>query len=111
MQLSVLVIDLVGYSERLAALEEQVPNAGEPLNRQIEEFVSAAIASARLALASSTIGRAARMEAGCKSGSVMLDKRSFQMLPTDLRSLYLGPETLVDKNKAAYAADQPRASA
>jgi len=165
MQLSVLVIDLVGYSERLAALEEQVPNAGETLNRQIEAFVSAAIMSARLALADtilkftgdgailkapdgerahrvpialqvasadfnrgkqtelgkrvfrvgiasgevssyesaigaidhgdSTIGRAARMEAGCKPGGVMIDERSFQTLPADLRSLYKGPKTLV----------------
>ena len=174
MQLSILVIDLVGYSERLAALEEQVCNAGETLNRQIEEFVSAAITLARLELAStilkftgdgailkapdaerahriaialqeasadfnrgkqtelgkrvfrvgiasgevssyesasgaidhggSTIGRAARMEAGCKAGGVMLDELSFKKLPADLRSLYRGPETLVDKNRAEYAA-------
>ena len=174
MQLSVLVIDLVGYSERLAALEEQVSNAGETLNRQIEAFVSAAITSARLALADtilkftgdgailkapdaerahriaialqeasaefnrgkqtelgkrvfrvgiatgevssyesasgtidhggSTIGRAARMEAGCKPGGVMIDAPSFETLPADLRSLYKGPETLVDKNKAEYVA-------
>lgn len=174
MQLSVLVIDLVGYSERLAALEEQVSNAGATLNQQIEEFVSAAILKARMELkdsilkftgdgailkapdaerahriamalqeasaefnrskqtalgkrvfrvgiatgtvmsyesasgntdhGGSTIGRAARMEAGCKPGSVMIDEPSFQALPSDLRTLYSGPETLIDKNKAEYVA-------
>lgn len=174
MQISVLVIDLVGYSERLAALEEQVSNAGETLNRQIEEFVGAAVSAARLeladtvlkftgdgaileapdterahrvalalqsvsaefnrerktelgkrvfrvgiasgevaeftnnlgnlALGGSTIGRAARMEAGCTPGSVMIDEASFRALPTNLQVLYQSPETVIDKNKAEYTA-------
>ncbi|MCU0753810.1 MAG: TIR domain-containing protein [Xanthomonadales bacterium] len=172
MQLSILVIDLVGYSERLAALDEQVGNAGETLNRQIETFVGNAVAEAGLTLEATllkftgdgailkapnperahriamalqgasaefnrgkqtelgkrvfrvgmatgdvapyesasgsrdfggpTIGRAARMEAGCEHGGVMIDEASYAMLPRSLQAFYHGPETLTDKNNARY---------
>lgn len=186
MRLSILVIDLVGYSERLAALEEQVENAGETLNRQIEQFVSNAIAAAQLDTAAtvvkftgdgailkapnaerahriavalqeasvsfnqgrktvlgqrvfrvgiasgevaeyaslsgatdhggSTIGRAARMEAGCKPGGITVDEETFRALPLDLRLLYSQAERLTDKNGVVYAvhrfalAEMPRLS-
>lgn len=174
MRLSILVIDLVGYSERLAALEEQVPDASQILNRQIEQFVGDAITAAKLDikrtvlkftgdgaiartddaerahriaaalqhasanfnagkhsllgkrlfrvgiatgevsqyentvgdpdLGGSTIGRAARMEAGCKVGGIAIDQDTYSALPADLRLLYAGPEEIVDKNKARYVA-------
>lgn len=174
MRLSILVIDLVGYSERLAALEEQMENAGETLNRQIEQFVSHAIATAqldtsatvlkftgdgailkapnaerahRIAVAlqeasesfnqgrktalgqrvfrvgiatgevaeyaslsgatdhgGSTIGRAARMEAGCRPGGITVDEDSYRELPLAIRSQYSDLEEVVDKNGIRYGA-------
>lgn len=171
---TILVIDLVGYSERLAWLEEQIPGSGATLNQQIESMVASAVQSARLRLeeallkftgdgailkvadtdlahriavslqhasqahntekktelakriyrvgiatgevtayesasgstdhGGTTIGRAARMEAGCKPGDVTVDEATWKALPGDLRSLYSGPEVLVDKNKAEFLA-------